>query len=179
MRLEPRLMEQIDGPTKDRVAGLDNLALIIEDLAKRSRVERFALGEHGTSKPDRKEWRMLLATRGAVFQKSQIHFKKPTHQQHANRCVTGEMASLSAQRVRGVERRGEKKHCARLMRGGERKRNDQQQRGNAQRHLYGVSQEARPRPFGPLAESGRLCAPATSRAERRARAAGRWCDGRT
>jgi len=135
-------MEQIDGPTKDRVAGLDNLALIIEDLAKRSRVERFALGEHGTSKPDRKEWRMLLATRGAVFQKSQIHFKKPTHQQHANRCVTGEMASLSAQRVRGVERRGEK------------------QRGNAQftcTASIAISASAPIRAAGGIARAVRTC----------------------
>jgi hypothetical protein len=66
-------MEPIDGLTKDRVAGLDKLALIIEDLAKRtrvgSRVERFALGEHGTSKPDRSEWGIFLGTRGPVFQK--------------------------------------------------------------------------------------------------------------
>src|ERR1700686_2138549 len=73
MRPEPRLMEPIYGLTKDRVAGLDELALIIEDLAKRtrvgSRVERFALGEHGTSKPDRNECGIFLATRAPVFQK--------------------------------------------------------------------------------------------------------------
>jgi hypothetical protein len=67
------LRESIGGLTKDRVTGLDKLALIIEDLAKRtrvaSRVVRFALGEHGTSKPDRKEWAIFLATRGPVFQK--------------------------------------------------------------------------------------------------------------
>jgi hypothetical protein len=66
-------MEPIDGLTKDRVAGLDKLALIIEDLAKRtrdgSRVERFALGEHGTSKPDRREWGIFLAPGGPVLQK--------------------------------------------------------------------------------------------------------------
>lgn len=57
-RSGPRLKEPID-LTKDRVAGLDKLALIIQDSAKRTRVgarlERFTLGEHGTSKPDRRE----------------------------------------------------------------------------------------------------------------------------
>ena len=93
-RPERRLRESIGGLTKDRATGLDKVALIIEDLAKRtrvgSRVERFALSEHGTSKPDRREWGIFLGTRGPVFQKGEIHCKKLTHQRLANRCASGE-----------------------------------------------------------------------------------------
>ena len=57
-RPEPRLRESIGGLTKDRAAGLDNFALTIQDLVKRTRVgSRIAIvsrSEHGMSKPDRR-----------------------------------------------------------------------------------------------------------------------------
>jgi hypothetical protein len=72
-RPEPRLRESIGGPTKDRVTGLDNPALSIQDLIKRARVGSrtviLAWNEHGTSKPDRREWGIFLGTRGPVLQK--------------------------------------------------------------------------------------------------------------
>jgi hypothetical protein len=53
------LRESIGGLTKNRVTGLDNPALTIQDLVKRtrvgSRIAILALSEHGTSKPNRRE----------------------------------------------------------------------------------------------------------------------------
>jgi hypothetical protein len=93
-RPEPRLRKSIDGLTKDRSTGLDNLALTIQDLVKRTRVgSRIAIlarSEHGTSKPDKRECGIFRGTRGPVFQKGGIHCKKLTHQRLANRCSSGE-----------------------------------------------------------------------------------------
>ena len=104
-RPEPRLRKSIGGLTKDRVTGLDNLASTIQDLVKRTRVgSRIAIlarSEHGTSKPDRREWGIFLGTRSPVFQKGEIHCKKLTHQRLANRCASGEngVATSRAERA--------------------------------------------------------------------------------
>jgi hypothetical protein len=79
-RPEPRLRKSIGGLTKDRVTGLDNLASTIQDLVKRTRVgSRIAIlarSEHGTSKPDRREWGIFLGTRGPVLQKGGYPLQK-------------------------------------------------------------------------------------------------------
>ena len=47
-------------------------------------------------------------------------------------CSRAFLPAANAQRMRGIERRGEQQHGAGLMRGGERHRHDQQQRRDAE-----------------------------------------------
>jgi len=93
-RPEPRLRKSIDGLTKDRSTGLDNLAFTIQDLVKRTRIgSRIAIvarSEHGTSKPDRRECGIFLDTRGPVFQKRGHPLQKADSPATRNRCASGE-----------------------------------------------------------------------------------------
>jgi len=119
-RPEPRLRESIGGLTKDRVTGLDNPALSIQDLIKRTRVGSrtviLAWSEHGTSKPNRRESGIFLGTRGPVFKKGGYPLQKADSPATRESMHQQREWWWSAQRVRGVERRGERQDCPRLMR---------------------------------------------------------------